>query len=234
MVQVSTIALFASSRRGGNTGQLMDRIAAELDIEVVDLAQKRMTAYDYEHRNRGDDFEPLMKHVLEFDQIIFATPVYWYSVAPPMKTFLDRISDFLDLPDLLDEGRRLRGKRAYVVCTSIYEQVTSSFINAFVDTFTTRWPSNSRVGSVMRAVSAASCPDHDQPVYLSYCRQVAGAVPGPDSAVLAQHAQRRESVDHARGDGSAIRTAPGELRYRRPEVAGIPLAEPLRQDSSAD
>jgi len=131
----SAIALFSSSRRDGNTGQLMDRIARELDIEVVDLTQKSISAYDYEHRNRNDDFEPLMKRVLIFDQIVFATPVYWYAVSPAMKVFLDRISDFLDLPDLLDDGRRLRGKRAYVVCTSIYDEVPASFMGAFLDTF---------------------------------------------------------------------------------------------------
>jgi hypothetical protein len=61
--------LFSSSRRNGNTGALMDRIAAGLGIEVVDLATKRISAYDYEHRNRNDDFEPLMTRVLEFDRI---------------------------------------------------------------------------------------------------------------------------------------------------------------------
>lgn len=129
------IALFASSRRNGNTGQLMDRIAKNLSIDVVDLALMRMSAYDYEHRNRDDDFEPLMKRVLEFDQIVFASPVYWYAVSPPMKVFLDRISDFLELPDLVSDGRRLRGKTGYVVCTSIYEEAPSSFVGSFRDTF---------------------------------------------------------------------------------------------------
>jgi multimeric flavodoxin WrbA len=129
------LALFASSRRNGNTGQLMDRIARELDIEVIDLATKKISAYDYEHRNRSDDFEPLMKRVLECDQLILASPVYWYGVSPPMKVFLDRITDFLDLPDLLADGRRLRGKQAWVVCTSIYPQVPPSFLGALVDTF---------------------------------------------------------------------------------------------------
>ncbi len=131
----SAIALFASSRRNGNTGQLLDRVAAELGIAVIDLSQKSISAYDYEHRNRTDDFEPLMEHILGFDQIIFASPVYWYAVAAPMKTFLDRLSDFLDVPDLLESGRKLRGKRAYVVCTSIDDEVSSTFINAFQETF---------------------------------------------------------------------------------------------------
>jgi multimeric flavodoxin WrbA len=132
---LSAIALFASSRRLGNTGQLMDRIALDLNIEVVDLATLRMSSYDYDHRNRRDDFEPLMKQVLAHDQIIFATPVYWYAVSPAMKVFLDRLSDLLELPDLLCEGRRLRGKNAYVVCTSVCDAPSAHFMGAFLETF---------------------------------------------------------------------------------------------------
>ncbi len=131
----STIALFASSRRNGNTGRLMDRIAEELQIEVVDLSEKAISEFDYEHRNRADDFEPLMDRVLGYERIIFASPVYWDAVAPPMKVFLDRISDFLDLPDLLEQGRRLRGKTGYVVCTSVYDEVSAPFTEALQGTF---------------------------------------------------------------------------------------------------
>jgi multimeric flavodoxin WrbA len=148
----TAIALFASSRRHGNTGQLIDRIAQELGIEVVDLAEQQISAYDYQHRNRGDDFEPLMRRVLAFDQILFATPVYWYSVSPPMKVFLDRISDFLDLPELLEDGRRLRGTRAYVVCTSIYDEAPASFVAAFADTF-------NYLGMRFEGVAHANCRD---------------------------------------------------------------------------
>lgn len=150
------IALFSSSRRNGNTGQWMDCIAKELEIEVIDLATKNISAYDYEHRNRGDDFEPLMKRVLEFDQIIFASPVYWYSVSPALKIFLDRISDFLDLPELLDDGRRLRGKRGYVVCTSIYDEAPASFIGAFLDTF-------NYLGMHLGGVAHINCRDGNVP-----------------------------------------------------------------------
>jgi multimeric flavodoxin WrbA len=129
------IALFGSARRHGNTGAFMDRIATELGIEVVDLSALRIAPYDYEHGHRGDDFEPLMRRVLEFDRLIFASPVYWYAVSAPMKVFLDRITDFLDLPELLDAGRRLRGKTGYVVCTSIYDQEPKPFVDTFRDTF---------------------------------------------------------------------------------------------------
>jgi len=131
----STIALLSSSRRLGNTGRLMQCIASELSIEVIDLTSLRMSSYDYDHLNRSDAFEPLMKHVLTHEQIIFATPIYWYAVSPAMKVFLDRISDLLELPDLLSEGRRLRGKNAYVVCTSICDEPSAEFMGAFRSTF---------------------------------------------------------------------------------------------------
>jgi multimeric flavodoxin WrbA len=131
----SAIVLFASARRDGNTGNLTDRIAGRLGIEVVDLARVRMAPYDYEHGNRGDEFEPLMLRALEFEHLVFASPVYWYSMSSPMKVFLDRVTDFLDLPDLLDHGRRLRGKTGHVVCTSIYPDPPQPFVGAFADTF---------------------------------------------------------------------------------------------------
>jgi multimeric flavodoxin WrbA len=34
--------------------------------------------------------------------VAFASPIDWYSVSPAMKIFLDRISDFLGPPDLLE------------------------------------------------------------------------------------------------------------------------------------
>ncbi len=130
-----TIALFASARRHGNTGAFMDRIAAELGIEVVDLGALKIAPYDYEHSHRDDDFEPLLRRVLDFDRLVFASPVYCYAVASPMKAFFDRIVDFLDLPELQDEARRLRGKTGYVVCTSIYDEADPAFVGAFRGNF---------------------------------------------------------------------------------------------------
>jgi multimeric flavodoxin WrbA len=130
-----TIALFASARRQGNTGQLVDRVADRLGIEVIDLAALNIAAYDYDHRHRSDDFEPLMERVLTYEQIVFASPVYWYAVSSTMKIFLDRITDLLDIDELLDKGRHLRGKRAFVICTSIEDTTPPTFIEAFEQTF---------------------------------------------------------------------------------------------------
>lgn len=134
-MSASAIALFSSGRRHGNTGQLIDTIAAGANLEVVDLAPLDIAPYDYEHSNRDDDFEPLMQRVLDVPRIVFATPVYWYGPNGPMKIFLDRVCDLLDLPELKPQGRRLREKTAYVVSTSIYPDAPEPFVEMFRDTF---------------------------------------------------------------------------------------------------
>jgi len=130
-----TIAVFASARRNGNTGKFIDWIAGELDIEVIDLSEKVISPYDYDHKNINDDFMPLMKDLLSYENIIFVTPVYWYGPSAQMKIFIDRTSDFLDVDKLKDIGRKLRHKTAYIVCTSISDDADNSFLNSLKDTF---------------------------------------------------------------------------------------------------
>ena len=130
-----TIAIFASARRDGNTGKLIDWIASELDIDIIDLGKKNISAFDYEHRNINDDFLPLLDELLKYKNILFVTPVYWYAASAQMKVFIDRTSDLLDVEELKSIGRRLTNKTAYVVCTSISSEADSSFLNSFKDMF---------------------------------------------------------------------------------------------------
>jgi len=129
------IAVIGSSRRNGNTGKLIDLIANELNIEVINLSLKNISPFDYEHKNIDDDFLTLMDHILKHEHIIFASPVYWFAMSAQMKIFIDRMSDFLSVDELKDKGRELRGKIGYVVSTSISEKIDDSFIDSFTNTF---------------------------------------------------------------------------------------------------
>ncbi len=130
-----TIAVIGSSRRNGNTGKLIDLIAKELNIEVIDLSLKNISPFDYEHKNADDDFMPLMNHLLKYDNIIFVSPVYWFSMSAQMKVFIDRMSDFLSIEELKSKGRELRSKAGYVVSTSVSDNIADSFIDSFTNTF---------------------------------------------------------------------------------------------------
>lgn len=131
----NTIAIFASARRNGNTGKLIDWIAGELDMEVIDLSERDISAYDYEHKNIDDDFVPLVNELLNYEKIIFVTPIYWYGPSAQMKVFIDRTSDLLDIGQLKDIGLELRKKTAYIACTSVNIEADTSFLNSFRDTF---------------------------------------------------------------------------------------------------
>ena len=136
MMMNKTIAIIGSSRRNGNTRQLIDLIAKELAIEVIDISAKTISPYDYEHKNSEDDFLPIINQLLKYDNIIFASPVYWYAMSAQMKTFIDRFSDLLSVEALKDQGRALRGKVGYVVSTSINAEAGDSFLDSFTNTFT--------------------------------------------------------------------------------------------------
>ena len=71
------IALFASARRNGNTGQFIDWIANCLDIQIIDLLEKDITPYDYDHKNINDDFITVMNQLLNYEKIIFVF-YYWF------------------------------------------------------------------------------------------------------------------------------------------------------------
>jgi multimeric flavodoxin WrbA len=148
----NSIVIFSSSRRHGNTGKLVDSINANINGDVLDLDDYDISPYDYQHRNKNDDFLPLINKILSYNSIVFASPIYWYSVPPAMKTFIDRISDLLTIPELLETGRKLRGKNAYVLCTSSSENVSEVYINAFKQTF-------AYLGLSYRGYLHANCAD---------------------------------------------------------------------------
>ncbi|HGS4449180.1 TPA: flavodoxin family protein, partial [Vibrio cholerae] len=85
--------------------------------------------YDYEHMNRNDDFIHLINKLVEFDHLVFASPVYWYSMSAQLKVFFDRLSDLLTLEKEL--GRCLKGKSVSVISTGFNKACPSCFSEPF-------------------------------------------------------------------------------------------------------
>jgi multimeric flavodoxin WrbA len=109
----SKIVIFGSSRSDGQMRRATNEALAHVAHEFVDLSKLSISPYDYDHKNQHDDFLPLMERVITFDDIILASPVYWYSMSAVMKTFVDRLSDTLYFRR--DLGHQLVGKNVYVL-----------------------------------------------------------------------------------------------------------------------
>ena len=92
------IILLGSSNSQGNTRKIVDFVSAQTGFPIIDLKTKNILEFDYEFKNRHDDFHPLIKEIVNnYELIIFATPVYWYTMSGILKTFFDRISDCLKI-----------------------------------------------------------------------------------------------------------------------------------------
>jgi multimeric flavodoxin WrbA len=131
MTNLKTIVIFGSSRSNGDTLDAIKMVTKGKDVPIIDLNKYDITYYDYENKNRDDDFLRLMEQIVEYDQIIFATPVYWYTMSAIMKTFFDRISDVLTIRKPL--GRALANKNIFVI-TSYAVDMPKGFEDAFSQT----------------------------------------------------------------------------------------------------
>jgi len=126
-----TLLLQASARPHGDTFHVAQKLAAQLDAKYLDLLDYKIYPFNYEQVYPADDdfLRLIEEEILPHGQIIFASPVYWYSMSGPMKIFFDRISDLLKSRKEL--GRRLRGKRMSVLSVSNDEVINESFYDAF-------------------------------------------------------------------------------------------------------
>ncbi len=123
------VIIQGSSKSNGNTNQIAKLIQKELECDLVDLKNYQIGQFDYDFKNRQDDFLPLINKIITYDLILFLTPVYWYSMSGLMKTFFDRITDCLKIEK--ETGRRLRGKYMMAISCGSERKATEGFFVPF-------------------------------------------------------------------------------------------------------
>lgn len=127
------VVIVGSSRNDGDTSNLINELIKKSGWDSINLNDYNFSYYDYNHKNKDDDYLGLMKQIIEkYDTLIFATPVYWYSMSGIMKVFFDRITDLLEIEK--DLGRKLRGKKMAAISCSIGNNLDDSFWLPFSET----------------------------------------------------------------------------------------------------
>ena len=130
---MNTLIILGSSRKDGDTKKIVDELISISGWGFIDLNDYNFSYYDYEHKNLDDDYLDLMRKIIvNYDVLIFVTPVYWYSMSGIMKVFFDRITDLLD--EEKDLGRKLRGKSMAAISCSVGENLGESFWLPFSET----------------------------------------------------------------------------------------------------
>lgn len=130
---MNKIVIVGSARNDGDTADLTNELIEQSEWDLINLNDYNFNYFDYKHENQDDDYLTLMKNIIKnYDTMIFATPVYWYSMSGIMKVFFDRITDLLTIEKEL--GRKLRGKRMAVVSCSIGNNLGKYFWLPFSET----------------------------------------------------------------------------------------------------
>lgn len=127
-----TVIIQGSSKSLGNTHKVVTYLNKDSLFDIIDLKTKNIGAFEYDFSNTDDDFLPLMEEIIsKYDTIIFATPVYWYSMSGTLKHFFDRLSDLLHYKK--DLGRQLRGKKMAMISNSGENDLKDGFTMPFVE-----------------------------------------------------------------------------------------------------
>ncbi|MGB0890765.1 MAG: flavodoxin family protein [Flavobacteriaceae bacterium] len=127
-----TVIIQGSSKSFGNTHKVVNYLNKDKAFDVIDLKTKNIGPFDYDFAHANDDFLPLMENIIsKYDTIIFATPVYWYSMSGTLKDFFDRMSDLLHYKKEL--GRQLRGKNMAMISNSGANDLKEGFTMPFIE-----------------------------------------------------------------------------------------------------
>lgn len=120
------VILLASARKNSDTEKYLDVLLKGIEHTRIDLLDYCISPYTYSHDYPVDDnFTEIMERVLTFDKIIFATPVYWYSMSGLLKTFFDRFTDLVTFQKQI--GRRLAGKTTALFAVGAEAELPGGF-----------------------------------------------------------------------------------------------------------
>jgi len=134
---ISRLAVIVgSARTDGNTAAIVSRFVQKLPSPpvVANLAVLKIAPFEYGCHGRQDDFQSVIGSILASDHVIFATPVYWYAMAAAMKSFFDRLTDLLVVPNGRKIGRALAGRSVWLLSTGTDETLPPGFEEPFART----------------------------------------------------------------------------------------------------
>lgn len=117
-----TIAvIYGGTRPDGNTEILTERAVQRVSVEKIYLKDYGIRPIeDLRHFEGGfqeinDDYNAIIDRILPHDILIFATPIYWFSMSGTLKNFIDRWSQTLKDSKYPDFKTIMSSKKAYVI-----------------------------------------------------------------------------------------------------------------------
>ncbi len=120
---MKTIVILGTAREDSNTFTAIKELCPFAEYDVIDLRNLNIAPYSYS--NVEDDFLLVAQKMAAAENIVFATPVYWYAMSAPLKIFFDRLTDLLTTYKTI--GKSLNGKRTYLISTGSDAELPEGF-----------------------------------------------------------------------------------------------------------
>lgn len=127
------LLILGGHRKDGNTKAYASEVLSGQDYEAIDLLDYEIAHFNYQDKYpETDQYNLIVDKILTADHIIFATPVYWYSMSGRMKVLFDRLTDLVTVRKEI--GRKLKGKSISVIFTSGSKSLNDGLENVFRET----------------------------------------------------------------------------------------------------
>jgi len=130
--QLRALTILGSARGESHTQRLLDMVLAARPATRIDLRDLDIRQYEYDGAMERDDFEKVVDAMISHARIVFATPVYWYSMSGRMKVFFDRFTDLVTVRK--DLGRKLKGRSVFLVACGSEKKMPAGFEVPFRET----------------------------------------------------------------------------------------------------
>ncbi|HTH82934.1 MAG TPA: NAD(P)H-dependent oxidoreductase [Mucilaginibacter sp.] len=128
-----SLVILGSNRKNSLTERITRQALQQTGYDLIDLLDHKIAHYSYDGNYPPDDeFETIISKILPYDNLIFATPVYWYSMSGVMKVFFDRLTDLITIRK--EEGKQLRGKTASMIAVGVDHAIPDGFETPFKHT----------------------------------------------------------------------------------------------------
>ena len=131
MTEQRPLVIIGSARKESDTKFYVDLALKEIDHVQLNLLDYNISSYSYgKSYPVSDEFHKITDNILNYPTIIFATPVYWYSMSGLMKTFFDRFTDLVTIKKEI--GRKLKGRSAFLFSVGDDPSLPDGFETPFI------------------------------------------------------------------------------------------------------
>lgn len=116
----------ASKDISSHTNQIGKTLFKNMDLQIINLRERYIP--QLEQYDDNDEFYTIIEKLRDSDYIAFGTPVHWSDMSGYLKTFIDRMSNIMDVK-LDSTDNAFFNKKVYLIIQGTSPEDAISHVN---------------------------------------------------------------------------------------------------------